>query len=113
MAAERTFLAWIRSGIALMAFGFVVARFGLFLRELTGSSAAAARTSPHLSLALGLALISVGIVPCIVSAFRHRRYVRALDAGRFRAAFDSVFAFGIVALLVAVASAMLVVLVVM
>jgi putative membrane protein len=33
MAAERTFLAWIRTGLALMGFGFVVARFGLFLRE--------------------------------------------------------------------------------
>jgi putative membrane protein len=32
MAAERTFLAWIRTGIAFMGFGFVVARFGLFLR---------------------------------------------------------------------------------
>ena len=34
MAAERTLLAWVRTGIALMGFGFVVARFGLFLREL-------------------------------------------------------------------------------
>jgi len=34
LAAERTFLAWIRTGIALMAFGFVVARFGLFLQRL-------------------------------------------------------------------------------
>ncbi len=33
LAAERTFLAWIRTGLALMGFGFVVARFGLFLRE--------------------------------------------------------------------------------
>ncbi len=33
-AAERTFLAWIRTGLALMGFGFVVARFGLFLREI-------------------------------------------------------------------------------
>ncbi len=39
MAAERTFLAWIRTGIALMGFGFVVARFGLFLRELTKRTA--------------------------------------------------------------------------
>ena len=30
LAAERTFLAWIRTGLALMGFGFVVARFGLF-----------------------------------------------------------------------------------
>jgi putative membrane protein len=34
MAAERTFLAWIRTGIAFMGFGFVVARFGLFLPRL-------------------------------------------------------------------------------
>ena len=34
LAAERTFLAWIRTGIALMGFGFVVARFGLFLQQL-------------------------------------------------------------------------------
>ena len=34
LAAERTLLAWVRTGLALMGFGFVVARFGLFLREL-------------------------------------------------------------------------------
>jgi putative membrane protein len=34
LAAERTFLAWIRTGPALMGFGFVVARFGLFLQSL-------------------------------------------------------------------------------
>jgi len=34
LAAERTLLAWIRTGLALMGFGFVVARFGLFLQQL-------------------------------------------------------------------------------
>ncbi len=34
LAEERTFLAWIRTGVTLMTFGFVVARFGLFLEEL-------------------------------------------------------------------------------
>jgi putative membrane protein len=34
LAAERTLLPWIRTGLALMGFGFVVARFGLFLQEL-------------------------------------------------------------------------------
>ncbi len=39
LAAERTFLAWIRTGLALMGFGFVVARFGLFLTgSLSGSA---------------------------------------------------------------------------
>ena len=37
-AAERTFLAWIRTGLALMGFGFVVARFGLFLKEVAGGA---------------------------------------------------------------------------
>ena len=37
-AAERTLLAWIRTGLALMGFGFVVARFGLFLREIAAAS---------------------------------------------------------------------------
>jgi len=40
LAAERTFLAWIRTSLALMAFGFVVSRFGLFLRVLESSSGA-------------------------------------------------------------------------
>src|SRR5438034_436944 len=51
LAGERTFLGWIRTGLALMGFGFVVARFGLFLAEIRvartdrrfGSSASAAR----------------------------------------------------------------------
>jgi putative membrane protein len=34
MANERTFLAWIRTSIAIMAFGFVVEKFGLFLRQV-------------------------------------------------------------------------------
>jgi inner membrane protein YidH len=34
LAAERTFLAWTRTGLALMGFGFVVARFALFLQQL-------------------------------------------------------------------------------
>jgi len=37
-AAERTLLAWIRTGLAMMGFGFVVARFGLFLREFQALS---------------------------------------------------------------------------
>ena len=36
-AAERTFLAWIRTGLALMSFGFVVSRFELFLRGIAGA----------------------------------------------------------------------------
>lgn len=97
MAAERTFLAWIRTGVALMGFGFVVARFGLFLREL-----AVTRLHPGgvqndasnvgFSLPVGVGLIVLGILVNLVSVVRHRRYVAAIDRNQFRSAFGSSFA---------------------
>lgn len=50
LAAERTYLAWIRTGLALMGFGFVVARFGLFLKQLELIQHAQSRASYGLSL---------------------------------------------------------------
>ena len=44
-AAERTLLAWIRTGLTVMAFGFLVARFGLFLRLVTLQLGAEAHAS--------------------------------------------------------------------
>jgi putative membrane protein len=81
LAAERTLLAWIRTGLALMGFGFVVARFGLFLQELEATRATA--TPPYgLSLWLGIALIAVGIFVNVFAAWHHLRLVRELDRGR-------------------------------
>jgi putative membrane protein len=86
--------------VALLAFGFVVARFGIFLRQMALlSGVAPAGGGPGVSLYAGLGLVSTGVVVCIVSAVRHARYVRAIDAGRFRGAFGSTFAFAVVALL--------------
>jgi inner membrane protein YidH len=112
MAAERTFLAWIRTGVALLAFGFVVARFGVFMRQtaLLGADVPAGGGTGG-SLYAGLALIVTGVVVCIVSAIRHRSYVRAIDVGRFREGFGSTFAFALVALLALVGVAMAVLLV--
>jgi len=100
LAAERTFLAWIRTGVALLAFGFVVARFGMFLRQAERlGGAAPAVGGPGVSLYAGLGMVCTGVVVFIASAIRHGRYVRALDAGRFRSTFGSAFAFILVALL--------------
>jgi putative membrane protein len=106
MAAERTYLAWIRTSIALIAFGFVIARFGFFLRSVAIPGAAARDQGSGFSLALGLCLIGVGVAVCVISALRHRRYVEAIDAGRFRAAFGTTFAFSLAALLVLAAAGM-------
>jgi putative membrane protein len=99
MAAERTFLAWIRTGIALMGFGFVVARFGLFLRELTLAGTHQPSASTGFSLPIGIGLIAFGIVVNLVSVVRHRRYIAAIDRNDFRSAFGSTFAIWVALLL--------------
>jgi uncharacterized protein (DUF302 family)/uncharacterized membrane protein YidH (DUF202 family) len=81
LAAERTFLAWIRAGLALMGLGFVVARFGLFLEALrTGDPNFQARSAGP-SLWFGATLIVFGTTINLVSARRHLRLVRELNCG--------------------------------
>jgi len=81
LAAERTLLAWIRTGLALMGFGFVVARFGLFLQQLQVIQHAPPARSYGLSLWFGTALIAVGVVVNLFAGWRHVQLVRELDRG--------------------------------
>jgi putative membrane protein len=84
-AAERTLLAWVRTGLAMMGFGFVVARFGLFLREIEATRAPAA--TPHqfrLSLWFGTALVLMGAVSNVVSAIHYRKRISELSRGVWR-----------------------------
>jgi putative membrane protein len=81
LAAERTLLAWIRTGLAMMGFGFVVARFGLFLQQLRVAQASQPTERYGLSLWFGTALIVVGVVVNLVAGWRHLRLVQALDRG--------------------------------
>jgi inner membrane protein YidH len=80
LAAERTFLAWIRTGLALMGFGFVVARFGLFLQELQSIRPAATNDSYGLSLWFGTALIGAGVVVDVYSSLRYARLIGHMNA---------------------------------
>jgi len=81
LAAERTLLAWIRTGLALMGFGFVVARFVLFLQELQIAQHTLPARSYGLSLWFGTALIAVGVIVNILAGWHHARLVRELDRG--------------------------------
>jgi uncharacterized protein (DUF302 family)/uncharacterized membrane protein YidH (DUF202 family) len=81
LAAERTLLAWIRTGLALMGFGFVVARFGLFLQQLQALQHASPAQPYGLSLWFGTALIAVGVVVNAFAGWHHVRLVRELDRG--------------------------------
>jgi len=76
-AIERTLLAWVRTGLALMGFGFVVARFGLFLREIEAARQAAPLESPTgLSLWIGTALILLGVIVNLFVSAEHLRLMR-------------------------------------
>src|SRR5262249_56521842 len=79
LAAERTLLAWTRTGLALMGFGFVVARFGLFLRELAAVERLDAKVHQGLSLWIGTLLVFLGVAVHVGAAMRHMKIVRRLQ----------------------------------
>jgi len=82
-AAERTLLAWMRTGLALMGFGFVVARFGLFLREIAAAGQVVAHQhSTGWSLWIGTALIGLGVAVSLVASFEYYRFVFVSKQGR-------------------------------
>ena len=81
-AAERTLLAWVRTGLAMMGFGFVVARFGLFLRELAAVRDVAPQHSTGLSLWVGTTLVILGVTVNVAAAVKHWYTVRRLERGQ-------------------------------
>jgi putative membrane protein len=80
-AAERTLLAWIRTGLAMMGFGFVVARFGLFLRELAAARGESLTSVGGGSLWAGTALVLVGVVVNVYGALAHGRFTARFHRG--------------------------------
>jgi putative membrane protein len=85
LANERTFLAWLRTSIAVMSLGFVVARFGLWLREL------ALQVNPNvplqrtgLSLPLGEGMIGFGALLTLLAAWRYHVVNRAIERGEIK-----------------------------
>ena len=108
LAVERTFLAWLRTGVALMGFGFVIARFGLFLRELALEKLAVKNSESGFSIPAGIALIAIGIIVSLAAAIRYHRYLRALDRGETRTAFDTGLAYLIAGLMALVGIAVVI-----
>jgi putative membrane protein len=81
LAAERT-LSCVAAGLALMGFGFVVARFGLFLQQVQILRQPGSASSTGLSLWFGTALIAAGVLVNLSSVGRHVQFVRELDKGQ-------------------------------
>jgi putative membrane protein len=78
-AAERTLLAWVRTGLAMMGFGFVVARFGLFLREVATPDAAP--RPGGWSMWVGVALVLLGVVVNVMAAVEYRAVLKRIERG--------------------------------
>jgi putative membrane protein len=76
-AAERTLLAWQRSAIALLGFGFVVERFGLFLEMQTHGAMFGGQR--NFSLLLGVALMVLGAVVALVSARQFHQFAKIIE----------------------------------
>ena len=106
LAAERTYLAWIRTGLGLLGLGFVVARFGLFLERLDYLEHVAPAHSYGLSVWFGTGLILGGVAVYLWSAWNYVRLIRALNRGVVVEARASVLAVGVAVFLALVGLAM-------
>src|SRR5579862_1437529 len=83
-ANERTFLAWVRTAIAVMAFGFLVERFDLFLEmvapSLSGHGRALSPLGQKFGNIAGLALIAAGTAIVVLAIFRFIRTAKSIDS---------------------------------
>lgn len=81
-ANERTFLAWVRTAIAVMAFGFVIEKFDLFLRAVA-SQTVLEKIAPHgqkFANAAGLAFIAIGVAMIVLSGIRFLRNTKEIES---------------------------------
>jgi inner membrane protein YidH len=85
LANERTFLAWIRTSISIIVFGFVVAKFGITLRELLLAQGNTVRESGA-SLMIGLGFMAMGIFMALAAWFRYQSTMRRIETGDFKPA---------------------------
>lgn len=82
-ANERTYLAWLRTGIAIIAFGFVLERFDIFLHTIVQTlGAGAAHEVGHGGREAGVALVAVGVVTLAAATWRFTVTARKISADR-------------------------------
>lgn len=85
LANERTFLAWVRTSIGIMAFGFVVEKFSLFVKQISlilGKENVIHQTG--YSGILGIVLVAVGTVTSVLSYIRYKHSEKQLNEGEYK-----------------------------
>ena len=85
LANERTFLAWMRTGAAIVVFGFAIGRFAIAIRQLTALQGHPVRTA-GLSVWIGSGTIAAGVALVVAGLLRYRKTKTQLDAGTFEPA---------------------------
>jgi putative membrane protein len=79
-ANERTFLAWVRTAIAVMAFGFVIERFDLFIQAISSQRQALLNSSGSIfANVAGLAFIAIGVAMIVIAGFRFARTAKSIE----------------------------------
>ena len=102
LANERTFLAWVRTGIALIGFGLVIAKFAIFISMMNPSK------QPTGSVRLGELLVLMGAVVIVYGLYDYLTVEKMLKSGNFRARTNSHLAFIAVVMALTIALALLV-----
>ncbi len=95
LANERTFLAWVRTSLGLLGLGFVLARMGLFIRQvaeagLSNGPRPVRLHSSHEFIISGVVFLVLGTALCGWSGWRYSRSQKAIEAGTYEPAFASV-----------------------
>jgi putative membrane protein len=85
LANERTFLAWVRTGAAIVVFGFAIGRFSIAMRQLTALEGHAIRTA-GMSVWMGSGAIVAGVAMVVAGLVRYRKTRAQLDSGTFEPA---------------------------
>ena len=85
LANERTFLAWVRTGLAGVAFGFAIGRFAVAIRQWMQIQGRAAPSS-GLSVWFGTATMIAGVLVCVAGLIRYRRTREQIESGMFKPA---------------------------
>src|SRR5208283_2527266 len=85
LANERTFLAWVRTGAAIVVFGFAIGRFSIAMRQLTALNGHVARTA-GLSVWMGAGSIVAGVALVVAGLVRYHKTRDQLNQGKFEPA---------------------------
>ncbi|TDE09173.1 YidH family protein [Dyadobacter psychrotolerans] len=85
LANERTYLAWIRTGIGIMAFGFVVVKFSLFVKQIGLALGTKVNTPSHgYSAIIGIVLVAMGVLAILFSFWQYRKTDQQLRSSTYQ-----------------------------